>query len=219
MNKKFYAVILPILMILQACGSDDGGAARIVVGTSSVIVDLNVLQYQKPYVIQVTDIDGNAAPNTRVTITMKNLFYALGSYTQTADAWTILGVNYTACAAEDVNNNGVMDAGEDRNANGVLDPTNAASIGAHPTLTPTFEAGFNSIITDELGFAYFSLTYPKSEANWNIVEISVFAEVSGTENVEKLAITLPVALVDLTDITIDPPGGEDSSYGTGACPP
>lgn len=219
MNKIFYAVILPVLMILQACGSDDGGAARIVVGTSSVIEDLNVLQYQKPYVVQVTDIDGNAAPNTRVTISMKNLSYALGSYTRAEDGWIILPTDYAVCAAEDINNNGVLDAGEDSNANGILDPTNAASIAAHPSLTPTFEAGFNSIVTNEFGFAYFSLTYPKSEANWNVVEISVFAEVSGTENVEKLAITLPVALVDLTDVDIDPPGGEDSSYGTGACPP
>jgi len=219
MNKKFYAVILPLLMLLQACGSDDDGAARIVVGTSSIIEDLNVLQYQKPYVIQVTDIDGNAAPNTRVTISMKNLSYALGFYTATADSWVLMGANYAVCDAEDINNNGVLDAGEDRNANGILDPTNAASIAAHPTLTPTLEAGFNSIVTDETGFAYFSLTYPKSEANWNIVEISVFAEVSGTENVEKLEITLPVAIIDLADITISPPGGVVGSYGSGACPP
>lgn len=189
------------------------------VGTSSVIEDLNILQYQKPYVIQVTDIDGNAAPNTRITITMKNLSYALGFYTPTADGWVINGANYAVCDAEDINYNGVLDAGEDRNANGVLDPTNAASIAAHPTLTPTFETGFNSIITDESGFAYFSLTYPKSEARWNIVEISVFAEVSGTENVEKLEITLPVAIIDLADETISPPGGVVGSYGSGACPP
>jgi len=218
MKKRFFTVILPVLILLQACGSDDGGAARIVIGTSSVIEDLNVLQYQKPYVIQVTDIDGNASPNTRVTIVMKNLSYALGFYTKTGDGWTILGANYTVCDAEDTNNNAVLDAGEDKNSSGFLEPTNAASIAAHPTETPTLEAGFNNVVTDDSGFAYFSLTYPKSEANWNIVEISASAKVSGTENVEKLSITLPVSLADLEDEDINPPGGTNSSYGTGACP-
>jgi len=219
MKKQFFTVILPILMLLQACGSDDGGAARIVIGTSSVITDLNELQYQKPYVIQVTDIEGNASPNTKVTIVMKNLSYALGFYTKTGDGWTIATGNYTVCDAEDTNNNAILDAGEDKNANGLLDPTNAASIAAHPTLSPTLEAGFNSVVTDDSGFAYFSLTYPKSEANWNLVEISASAKVSGTENVEKLSITLPVSLPDLEDEDINPPGGVTSSYGTGACPP
>ena len=219
MNKKFIAFILPVLMIAQSCGSDDGGAARIVVGTSSVITDLNVLQYQKPYVIQVTDIDGNASPNTKLNIAMKNKSYALGFYTATVDGWVLNGANYTLCDAEDINNNAILDAGEDKNANGFLEPTNAASIAAHPTLTPTLEAGFNSVVSDESGFAYFSLTYPKSEANWNIVEISVSTKVSGTENVEKLTVTLPISLADLADETISPPGGVSSSYGTGACPP
>ena len=219
MKKIYLPFILLTLLGLQACGSEDEGATRIVIGTASVIHELTDTQYQKPYVVQVTDIDGNASPNTRVTITMKNLAYALGFYTPGADSWVILPANYAVCAAEDINNNGVLDAGEDKNLNGVLDPTNAASISAHPDETPTLEAGFNSVITDESGFAYFALTYPKSEANWNIVEITASAKVTGSENTAKLAVTLPVLITDLEDITIDPPGGEESTYGTGACPP
>lgn len=219
MKQIYLPFILLTLLGLQACGSDDGGATRIVIGTASVIGDLADVQYQKPYVVQVTDIDGNASPNTRVTITMKNLSYALGFYTAGADRWVILDANYDVCAAEDINNNGVLDAGEDKNSNGILDPTNAASIAAHPDETPTLEAGFNSVVTDESGFAYFALTYPKSEANWNIVEITASAEVTGSENTAKLAVTLPVLLSDVEDVTIDPPGGILSTYGTGVCPP
>ena len=207
--RKLICIVLPLL-IVTACGSNED-AARIVIGSSNTITELNSLQYQSSYVVQVTDTDGSSAPSTRVKISLKSILYNKGQYQTTGSGW--VAIIAIECAVEDVNNNGVLDAGEDINGNGRLDPTNAATIGAHPSLQPTVTPGTNSIVTDESGFGYFSLIYPKSEANWTGLEIAVTAKVSGTEKAAVIAETLPVLLVDVSDETVAPPGGVESTYG------
>ncbi|VAW68984.1 hypothetical protein MNBD_GAMMA09-1951 [hydrothermal vent metagenome] len=198
------------LLFLTACGGDED-AARIVVGNSNTVSELNSLQYQSPYVVQVTDTNGRAAPNTSVDVNVRNTFYKKGQYQTTGSGWQ--AVIAIECTAEDLNNNGVLDAGEDINGNGVLDPTNAATIAAHPSLEPTITVGSNTIITDDSGFGYFSLVYPKSEANWTVLEISVTAKVSGSERISVIEEILPVLDVDISDEATPPPGGVESSYG------
>ena len=225
--KRIFLVLL--VMGLQSCGSEESGAARIVIGTSSIIFDLNPLQYQKPYVVQVSGLDGNAAPNTRLSISLKNVSYFRGQYIATGSGYITVGENYNPttnpndrpkeCAAEDVNNNGSLDSGEDINLSGFLEPTNVAIIDSHPTLIPTIESGLSTIITDESGFAYFALTYPKSESNWTKVEISITASVIGSENIATREVLLSASVEDLTDETISPPGGSASPYNLGiVCP-
>ena len=226
LNIKLMAITLLSILIV-ACGSDED-AARIVVGNSNNILSINGdLQYQKEFVVQVTDTDAAPAPNTTVTVTVKNIKYMKGIYAAVGTGWVPTSFPYDPlvtpipapheCAAEDSNNNGVLDVSatvtEDINGNGRLDPTNAATIDAHSTLTPTITPGSNTIITNQSGFGYFALVYPKSEGVWSEVQITVSAKVSGTENSAVFNETLPVALEDVSDVTISPPGGVNSPYG------
>ena len=199
-----------IALLMVGCGSTED-ASRIVLGTGNSISELNELQYQLPFNVQVTDNDGNPAENTVVTIKLRNLQYNKGSYQATADGWN--PVYSATCDAEDVNNNGVLEAGEDINGNGRLDPTNPATISAHPNETPTFDPITGTIITDENGFGYFSITYPQSEALWVRVRLTASAEVSGTEATEVFEHTLFVLVDDLADTSVSPPGGRESKYG------
>ncbi len=80
------------------------------------------------------------------------------------------------CAVEDANNNGVLDAGEDFNGNGLLEP-HIPSITSHPTETATLISGTQRLVTDDNGFGYFTITYPKAEGSW--VEVQFTASVSG----------------------------------------
>ena len=209
--KKIALSLVPLLFIV-ACGSEDN-VGRIVIGNGNTMFALNDLQYQDPFVVQVTDVDGNAAANTVVKVQLKSLSFNKGSYRRTGSGWSPV---YTVedCPAEDTNNNGILDTGEDNNNNGKLDPTNSATIAQHPDLTPTLIAGSNQLITDEFGFGYFSLTYPKSESNWSAIEIMVTASFSGTENVATKIENLPALVEDLEDEDISPLGGDGNSpYG------
>jgi len=219
---NLFKKITPFLLVsvlLSACGGEED-ASRIVIGDSNIIHELNELQYQWPLVIQVSDIDGNPAPFSRVTLTVKTIFYGIGRYYETSDGW---GVNFDPavttsplsiyCRAEDLNNNAVLDAGEDVNDTGILEPTNSSTLAAHPELVPTLTTGSNILITDEFGFGYFSLTYPKSESTWSGFKITAESNVLGTENIATLEGVLPVSLQDLSDTDIPPPGGRFSTYG------
>lgn len=215
---KKIIILITFCIFLTACGSEED-ASRIVIGDSNIIYDLNELQYQWPFVIQVSDIDGNPAPYTRVTLTVKPIFYGVGEYYVTSDGWAL---NFDPassnplsvyCKAEDLNNNAVLDTGEDVNSSGILEPTNSSTLAAHPDLLPTLVAGSNILVTDAFGFGYFSLTYPKSEGNWSSFKITAEATVSGTENKATLEGRLPVSREDLSDTNILPPGGIDSAYG------
>jgi len=218
---KLFKQIAPLLFLsvfLTACDSEED-ASRIVIGDSNIIHDLNELQYQWPFVIQVSDVDGNPAPFTSVTLTVRTIFYGVGEYYVGSGGWA-LNFDPTSteplsvyCRAEDLNNNAVLDAGEDVNGSGILEPTNSSTIAAHPQLVPTLVAGSNILITDAFGFGYFSLTYPKSEGNWSSFKITAEATVSGTENKATLEGRLPVSREDLSDTSILPPGGTDSAYG------
>lgn len=220
-----------ISIFIVACDSTED-AARIVVGNSNTITSVDGdLQYQKEFVVQVTGTDGAPAPNTTVTVKLKNLNYYKGIYVVTNDGWWVtsypLPVGFDPlidplpptheCDAEDINNNATLDVingvSEDLNGNGRLDPTNAATIAAHSELTPTITPGTNMIITDDSGFGYFSLVYPKSEGLWSKVQITVSAKVSGTESKTVFEEKLNVALSDVSNVSISPPGGTSGSYG------
>ncbi len=205
---------------VAACGSSDEDASRIVIGNSNGIFSPNGIQYQDPYVIQVTDIDGIGAPNSIVSIKVKPLYYMTGYYAHPLEDDTIDDTETEwkikiseVCQAEDINNNGVIDAGEDVNQSGGLEPTNSVTISAHPSLEPTLLLGANELVTDESGFGYFSLTYPKSEATWVAVKITATTSVSGSEDSAELSVHLPGLLDDYQDLDVDPPG-KLSPYGT-----
>lgn len=174
----------------------------------------NIVQYSLPIVVQVTRNDERAAPNVTVeikarpTVYYKGVWYKEDSDTDgTPDRW---GVSVSAiCPVEDINNNSNLDPGEDINNNGTLEPTYAVTINEHPGLTPTVNPVTGRILTDETGFGYFVITYPKSEGKWSGIVITATAKVDGTEEAATFALTLPVLVDDVTDLSIAPPGNFD----------
>ena len=214
--------LLPVVLaclLLNACGSTQD-ADRIVLGRTNEMLVPNVLQYQDQFVVQVTDTDGFPIPSSIVTITLRNLQYRKGTMVLAdtnadgeVDQWVSLPT--ATCTAEDTNNNAVLDAGEDINLNGTLEPTNPATVDAHPSLTPTFDPGTNEIVTDDQGYGYFVITYPKSEGLWVQVEINAKTDVAGTENLETYKELLPISLEDALNLEVQP-AGVISNYGTSA---
>lgn len=217
----FGVLIFLAAVVSTGCGSDDTDATRIVLGTSNDLLVPNILQYQAPFVVQVTDSNGNPASATKITITLRPLQYFKGQYQPNDvdgdgndDQWS--PVYSAVCAAEDANNNGILEAGEDINGNSALEPTNPATIAPHPSETPTVAAGTGKLTTDSSGFGYFVVTYPTSEAKWVNLRLTASAEVSGTESAETYDFNLAVAIDDINDLSISPPGGQNSKYGISA---
>lgn len=214
------SLLIPLLAsTIISCGDSDD-PYRVVLGTSNILGKATGdLQYQLPFVVQVTNIDGTPASYVSVTFKIKSLDYRKGYYLPTdtslppdavEDAWR---PSITAtCNIEDSNLNGQMDAGEDINGNGILDPTNPATISAHSSLTPTINSTNGSLTTDENGYGFFVMSYPPSEAYW--VQVRLTAIASGNSEPEIYETILPVLESDVSDLNISPPGGEYGKYGT-----
>ena len=213
-------LLIPIYVIaISSCDSDDSSTSRVSIGRGDTIIALTEQQYQKPVVLQLTTEDGAPQPNTSVIIKLKTLEYRKGFFSftndvdndQSADQWEI---NTAAvCAKEDANENNILDAGEDINMNGIPEPK-SPTVTQHPTDSPTLTAGTSTLITDDNGFGYFTITYPKSEAHWVKVELTVTAQDGLPENVGKDTFWLPILIADISDPTNDPPGGITGPYGT-----
>jgi hypothetical protein len=215
---KAFALVF-ILACSSSCDSEDDGN-RILIGNSNTIFELGELQYQEQFALQVSDPQGSPSPNATVTIKLTPVTYNKGQYVPkdiddpadgTPDAWD--PEVSVVCDSEDTNGNGALDAGEDVNGNGILDP-DVPTLTAHPENIPTISPGTNIVITDDNGFGYFAITYPKSEGAWS--SILVTAEVSDglPGNTAKYTLGLRVLIKDISDLTIDPPGGGPSPYGT-----
>jgi len=209
-----------LLFCLISCNSEDNGSdSRVIISTGDTIIALNDLQYQLPVVVQVADITGSPQANAIVSIRLTAVSYNEGWYEYTdtdvpadgiPDKWT--KATNVSCAVEDVNNNGLLDAGEDINNNGLLDP-DIPTITAHPTLTPTILGGTSSLMTDDNGFGYFTLSYPKTEASWVSVQLIATAEDGMAENIGRDTFQLFTLLAD-HDPADNPPAFVTSPYGT-----
>ena len=217
--KKVYLIVCLFLMVfLSGCGDDEVASSRIVLGASKVLLVPNELQYQQGFVVQVTDVDGNPSPGAVVSLKLMPIEYIKGFYTpvdtdddDVDDAWGRVRI---ICPAEDINNNGILDAGEDLSGNGMLDPTNPGTLSAHPDELPTLIAGSDKVITDDSGFGYFVVTYPVEQALWNTIRVIATTEVSGTEDEDSLDLTLFIGAEDVAEYPMTPVGGTNSPYGT-----
>jgi len=213
--------LVVILTCFASCDSDDDGN-RVSIGVSASLFELGSLQYQEEFAAQVSDPDGAPSANSSVTIKLTPVTYNKGQYVPTDITEPPDGVDdrwgpsiSVVCPSEDINGNGALDAGEDVNANGVLDP-DVPTLTTHPDKTPTITPGSNILITDENGFGYFAITYPKSEGAWSSVLVT--AEVSDDlpGNIATYKLNLGVLIKDLEDLTVAPPSGGPSPYGTAA---
>jgi hypothetical protein len=219
-NNFKYASLVVLSLLLFACDSQDTNGNRVSLGTSNTLFSLANLQYQEQFVVQVTNSEGDPSANTRVTFKLQPLSYNKGFYAPTDINTPPDGTNdrwepaiSIICNSEDTNNNGSLDASEDVNANGKLDPA-VPAITAHPDQTPTILPGTSSLITDDNGFGYLAVTYPKSESSWVRMQLTGEALDGLPGNIAQYSWTLRHLIVDISDLTIDPPGGINSPYGT-----
>ena len=202
-----------------------GVALKFSLGTSNLIQDhtptppaTTPTEYDLPWTVIVTDSAGNPAPsNTAVNVSIVSTAYQKGLYIKPGPAsttptkWDLTpsvtdlndsnnDSNDFGCKSEDTDNSGVYTATKDWNHNKKLDPGAVASV-------PT------ALTLDATGSAQFNVTYPKNFANWVEVTLTVTASVAGTESTTSQTFGLPVALNDINQYPVDPPGGEISPFG------
>jgi hypothetical protein len=168
-------------------------------GTGNTVLTPDSTTYQLDYAVIVTDAAGNAVSGVKLTASVLPTFYYKGILAYTAPTGPWEPVSRTACANEDANNNGILDAGEDFNGNGVLDP------GIPVTVTP-------SVTTDSTGRATVSLVYPRDRVYWLDANLTIRGQASGTESRYTSLVHLIGLSGDYSSQTVRPPGAT-SPYG------
>jgi hypothetical protein len=178
------------------------------IGTDNTISDgANGLTYIKRFVVLVVDSAGQAKSGVQVTPSVDLTNYYKGFYA-VPGAWTndsaSGGYRSAACANEDVNKNGVLEAGEDINGNGQLDPRKS-------DVAISLIGGGT---TDSSGVTTLQIQYPKNVATWIEFKILVSASgVLGTEGRASYSGTLPAAAGEFASQS--DPSFKFSPYGLG----
>lgn len=175
----------------------------IALGTSNVISNASPEVYQKDWVVYVTDANGVAVPNMKLTMKVLPVSYEKGQLSWNSKQWVKAGTIHV-CQNEDVNFNGNMDSGEDTNTSGVIEPGNVISL----------KEGV--VTTDSTGRAVVTLLYAESYAPWVNVRLRAEAIVSGTESSKEQQFTVMGASEDFTVETVAP-AGQTSPFGVNAC--
>jgi len=183
-------------------------------GTGNEIFEENPVQYRDPWVIQVTDAQGNGVDLVNLTVSVLSERYWEGNRFPTTEGWrTQVGLDAlpaAGCPDEDINRNGVLDAGEDLNGNGRIEAGNIATVAAHTV-------GGSTVTTDNNGFALVDVFYPQQYAYWLETTLEVRASVQGTEFSKRATFLLPGTATDFNDSKKAPPGAS-SPFGTdGIC--
>ena len=185
-------------------------ALSIKLGTGSLLREYSTSVLQKDFTVFVSDSAGNAVSGVAITAAAWPSRYAKGYYVWEADkpefpdtgVWRLALPRYS-CANEDVLRNGIFDAAYDRNGNGVLDPGIPLTVSA-------------SGLSDALGMATVTLSYPRNHGSWVHVALTVRGTVSGTEASATADFQLPTLASDFSARRVDPPG-RISPYGSGPC--
>jgi len=185
-------------------------ALSIKLGTGSLLREYSASVLQKDFTVFVSDSAGNAVSGVAITAAAWPSRYAKGYYVWEADkpefpdtgVWRLALPRYS-CANEDVLRNGIFDAAYDRNGNGVLDPGIPLTVSA-------------SGLSDALGMATVTLSYPRNHGSWVHVALTVRGTVSGTEASATTELPLPTLASDFSVRRVDPPG-RISPYGSGPC--
>ncbi|MEO8463982.1 MAG: Ig-like domain-containing protein [Gammaproteobacteria bacterium] len=181
---------------------------------NSIFEEPNNVQYRVPWIIQVTDAQGNGVKLVNLTVSVLSERYWEGVRFPTTDGWrTLIGTDalpLAGCPDEDINRNGVLDTGEDLNANHRIEAGNIATVAASTV-------GGSTVTTDTNGFASVDVFYPQQDAYWLEVTLEVRASVQGTEFSKRSTFVLPGTADDFSDPKKAPPG-ESSPFGTdGIC--
>jgi Bacterial Ig-like domain (group 1) len=171
-------------------------------GTGNTLSEPNPAQYQVPYIVQVTDANGNGVANVAVALRILSQRYYKGN--RVPAGTTGWGTAYTVsggCADEDVDRDGLLDPGEDFNSSTRIEAGNIASVAP------------SNAVTDANGFVQVSVYYPQEYAYYLDVSLSASATVSGTEYVRSSNFMVQGIATDFNNPNIGPPGPV-SPFGT-----
>lgn len=176
-------------------------ALFITAGTGNTIESPTQQSYIQRYQILVTDAVGNPVQNANVTASILPVLYIKGqhAYDTVSSLWRV--ASSFACANEDINTNGILDAGEDINGNRRLEPGIPVTVNI-------------SGATDDKGATSVALQYAKDQANWLQVDLTIRATVAGSEAKYIARFVLRGATDDFNKKDTDPPG-RFSPYGIG----
>jgi hypothetical protein len=184
-------------------------------GTGNEIFEENPVQYRDPWVIQVTDAQGNGVDLVDVNVSVLSRRYWDGARAWNGVTWeTVPGTEalpLIGCPDEDINRNGILDPGEDLNANSRIEAGNIALVAAH-------DIGGSTVKTDKNGFAFVDVFYAQQYAYWLEVTLEARASVQGTEFSERSTFQLPGAATDFNQQTVAPPGLISPFGSDGLCP-
>ena len=183
-------------------------------GTGNTIIEPNDTQYEDPWVIQITDAQGNGVDLVDVNVSVLSRRYWDGVRVWNGVIWeTVPGLEAlpsAACPDEDINRNGILDPGEDLNANGRIEAGNIALVSAHTI-------GGSTVKTDKNGFAFVDVFYAQQYAYWLEVTLEARASVQGTEFSERATFVLPGATLDFNQQAVSPPGLVSPFGSDGIC--
>ena len=209
MNTFLKIFCLCFTIFLISCSEDDD-PSRVTIGSSDNVLVLNDIQYQLPFVVQVKKENGLPKQGVSVEVKIEPINYPKGTFgisrftdNDGNESLRLEFIINTTCLNEDSNNNGILDAGEDVNGNGMLDPSNIGIISPHPTETPTLITKTNTLVTGDSGFAYFALTYPKSEAFWSSANVIVTASDGLPGNMQSVRVDYPFSEADFSNLPVD----------------
>ncbi len=178
------------------------GAGRITVGTGNSSQAPDEDHYRKPWVVYVTDVNGQPVENANVELSAIPVSYSTGYFERAdcsgngrLDCWVPV-IDQTFLAEDGITGiapNNKLDPGEDINNSCVLEPSNDAVV------VNIEDATANN------GGQHFAIEYPKSNCAWTTVRVEARAQVSGTEYKESVDVRLSCLASDLSDILITPP--------------
>jgi len=149
-------------------------AVSVSIGTDGTIgaEAVSSLKYAKRFVVTVVDQQGRPVLGATVDPRVEMVSFDKGYIVRDTTSFEVTGTNRVTCAAEDRNNNDILDAGEDINGDGVLTPPRSVV-----TIVPTD----GRYTTDATGSVIFELQYPKDYATWIVPALVVKASVTGSE--------------------------------------
>ena len=185
-------------------------ALSIRLGTGNQVREYSASVLQQEFSVFVSDSAGNAVPGVAITAAAWPSRYAKGYYEWQPDkpefpdtgVWRLALPHYS-CVNEDVLRNGIYDPAYDSNGNGVLDPGIPLTVSA-------------SGVSDALGMATVTVSYPRNYGSWVQVALTVRGTVSGTEASIRADLPLATLTKDFSARRVPPPG-RDSPYGSGPC--
>jgi hypothetical protein len=179
----------------DAVENNSRGELTVRLGTDNLIEDLKEqLSYRKRYAAIVTDNAGIPKANVTVLATLRSIRYYVGYWAPASSGggWSQIHLVPGGVESEDKTNFGICDATEDQNNDKVLTPGNVASYTVQGQ-------------TDANGLAVLNIVYPKSFAQWALMQLEVTASVGGTEGFSAMTIPLPILAADVTNDQIAPP--------------